>query len=74
MACYSNHSNDIALFGLGEYETLFDRCGQALVFLVHVFLHSETRHGLCTGVLGDVDEFCRDKHKESLSIPAHSAN
>ncbi len=64
MACYSSHSSDIALFGMGEYETSFDHCGQALVFLVHVFLHSETRHALLTGVLSDFDEFCRDKHKE----------
>ncbi len=31
---------------MGEYEAFFDRCGQALVFLVHVFLHRETQHGL----------------------------
>ncbi len=64
MAWYLRHSNDFALFGMGEYATFFDHCGQALVFLAHVFLHSETRHGLCTGVLSDVNEFCRTKHTE----------
>jgi len=74
MACYSSHSSDIDLFGMGEYETFFDRCGQALVIRVHGFLHSETRYALSTGVLAILTNFTVTNTRRKFVNPAHSAH
>ncbi len=71
MACYSTHSSEIALFGMGQDDAFFDRYGQAFVVLVHVFLRREIRHALLTGVLSDVDEFCRDTDTTKVCHALH---
>jgi len=53
------------------HETFLDRCGQALVFFVHVFLHIETRYALLTGILSDVDGFCRDTYTAKACHALH---
>ena len=49
----------------------FDRYGQALVFLVHVFLDSETRHPVLTVVLSDFAGFCRGEHNAKTCQALH---
>ena len=58
----------------GEHATFFDHCGQGLVFLVDVFLNSETRHALFTGVLSDFAGCRHGEHKAKAYQVRNQAN